>query len=158
MSNRALMHARDAVSGSAAKCYITLNGRRKNVLHLTDFESKTSISKQQVPILGKVGFGNKAAGMAGTWSATAHFNQSDFREVALHYQRTGEMPYFEIVVTNEDKTSSVGRQTIVHYDCLITDDVTLAKFEAGDALLTEEISGTFETFDMPEKFNELEGT
>ena len=156
MSNP-IMHARDAVYGSEAKIFVTLTGRRYNFLHMTEFESKAAINVKQVPILGKVGFGNKAAGMTYNWTGTAHFNQSVFRRVTKHYQDTGEMPYFEIQVTNEDRTASVGRQTIVHYDCLITGEVILAKFMAGEELLMEDLSGTFERFDMPNTFDDLEG-
>ena len=151
------MHARDAVYGSEAKCFVTLNERRINFLNLTDFEGKYSINSQQVKIMGKIGFGTKPAGGEGTWSATAHFNQSFFREIADRYQKTGEMPYFEIQVTNEDHTSTVGAQTIVYHDCLITGDLVLSKIAAGDQLLEEEISGTFESWDMPQKFRDLEG-
>ena len=31
------------------------------------------------------------------------------------------------------------------------------KFDAGDTLLDEELSGTFDNWDMPEKFNTLSG-
>ena len=157
MADSPIMHARDAVYGSEGKAYVTLNGRRMKFIHLTEFEGVYTINSQQVPIMGKVGFGNKAAGGAGTWSATAHFNQSMLREVADHYQKTGVMPYFEIQTTNEDRTATVGRQTIVYHDCLLTGDVVLSKLIAGDQLLTEDIEGTFETWDMPEKFNDLEG-
>jgi len=156
-TNNPIMHSRNAVYGSEAKCFVTLDDRRYNFLHLTDFEGIFAINSQQVRILGKIGFGNKAAGGSGTWTATAHFNQSIFRRVADHYQKTGEMPYFEIQVTNADRTSTVGSQTIVFHDCLITGNLTLAKFSAGDQLLDENISGTFESWDMPQAFNELEG-
>ncbi|MCL2415942.1 MAG: phage tail tube protein [Defluviitaleaceae bacterium] len=157
MPDKPLMHARDAVYGSEAKCFVTIDERRMNFMHFTNFEGKVTINKQQVPILGKVGFGSKAAGMSGTWTATAHFNQSHFRAIAEVYQRTGVMPYFEIQVTNEDRTATVGRQTVIFHDCLVTDDIVLAKFEAGDSLLTEDISGTFEYFSIPQKFEDLEG-
>jgi len=156
MSNNSIMHAKDAVYGSLASCFVTINGRRLNFMNLTEFESQWEVNITEVPILGKVGFGHKAAGGKGTWSGTAHFNQSHIRAVADHYQKTGVMPYFEIQVTNEDPTSGVGRQTIIHHDCLF-DTVILAKFVAGEELLDEAMSGTFETWDMPEKFNELEG-
>ena len=156
MSNNPIMHARDAVYGSLASCFVTINGRRLNFMNLTEFESQWEVNITEVPILGKVGFGHKAAGGKGTWSGTAHFNQSHIRAVADAYQKTGIMPYFEIQVTNEDPTSGVGRQTIIHHDCLF-ETVILAKFAAGEELLDEEMSGTFETWDMPEKFNDLEG-
>lgn len=66
------------------------------------------------------------------------------------------MPYFEIQVTNEDANSKAGRQTVILRNCLC-DSFILAKFQAGEELLEEELSGTFESWDMPEKFNPLDG-
>lgn len=156
MGQNAIMNAKDAVYGSLAECFITIDGRRYNFMSITEFESKWEVNIQEVPILGKVGMGHKASGGKGTWSGTAHYNQSLFREMANHHQKTGEMPYFEIQVSNEDPDSTVGRQTIVHRGCLC-DTFTLAKFQAGEEILDEEISGTFESWDMPEKFNEMSG-
>lgn len=150
------MNAKDAVYGSLAECFITIGDNRYNFMSLTEFESKWEVNITEVPILGKVGMGHKAAGGKGTWSGTAHYNQSIFRKIADNYQKTGVMPYFEIQVTNEDPTSAVGRQTIIHHDCLC-DTFILAKFQAGEELLDEELSGTFESWDMPESFTALAG-
>lgn len=151
-----LMNAKDAVYGSLAECFFTINGRRLNFMSLTEFESQWEVNIVDVPILGKVGMGHKAAGGKGTWSGTAHYNQSVLRELADAYQKTGVMPYFQIQVTNEDPTSAAGRQTIIHNDCLC-DTFILAKFVAGEDLLDEELSGTFDSFDMPESFTPLPG-
>jgi len=151
-----MMDAKDAVYGSLATCYITINGRRLNFMTLTEFESKWDIKIVDVKILGKVGMGHKPAGGKGTWKGKAHYNQSHIRAVADTYQKTGVMPYFEIQVTNEDPTSAVGRQTVTHSGCLF-DSVILAKFQAGEEVLEEDLSGTFEKWDLPEKFKDLEG-
>ncbi len=152
-----IMDAKDAVYGSLAECYITIEGRRYNFMSMTDFESKWEVKITDVPVLGKVGMGHKAAGGKGTWKGTAHYNQSHFRKIADNYQKTGVMPYFEIQVSNEDPTSAAGRQTIIHRDC-ICDEFLLAKFKAGEEILDEDLSGTFENWDMPETFAELEGS
>ncbi|MFR4978394.1 MAG: phage tail tube protein [Butyricicoccus sp.] len=149
-----LMNAKDAVYGSVAECFITIDDNRYNFMMLTEFESQWEVNVVEVPILGKVGMGHKAAGGKGTWSGTAHYNQSIFRKIADNYQKTGMMPYFEIQVSNEDPTSAAGRQTIVHHDCLC-DTFILAKFQAGEEILDEELSGTFESWDMPETFSVL---
>ena len=151
-----VMNAKDAVYGSLAECFVTIGDNRYNFMSLTEFESQWEVNVTEVPILGKVGTGHKAAGGKGTWSGTAHYNQSIFRKIADAYQKTGVMPYFEIQVTNEDPTSAVGRQTIIHHDCLC-DTFTLAKFQAGEELLEEDLSGTFESWDMPESFAVLDG-
>ena len=156
MENNTTMIANDAVYGGLAESYITIEGRRYNFMHMTDFESKWEVNVTDVPILGRVGMGHKAAGGKGTWSGTAHYNQSYFRQMADTYQKTGIMPYFEIQVSNEDSQSAAGRQTIIHRGCLC-DTFTLAKFQSGEEILEEELSGTFESWDLPEKFKDLEG-
>ncbi len=150
------MDSANAIYGSRAECYIVIDGRRFNFMSMTEFESKWEITIKDVPILGKVGMGHKPAGGKGTWSGKAHYNQSEIRAMADNYQKTGILPYFEIQVANEDEGSTIGRQTIIHRGCLC-DKITLAKFKAGEDLLDEDISGTFEEWDMPEKFSAMDG-
>ena len=156
MVNAVQMKATDSVYGSLAEVYVTLNGNRYNMMQLYDFESKISVNIVDVPILGRVQMGKKAAGYEGTWSGTAHYNQSVFRAWMLHYSKTGELVPFDIQVTNEDPSSKAGRQTITHTGCLI-DEMILAKYATGDEILDEDISGTFDSWDMPEEFTLLDG-
>ena len=96
-------------------------------MNLTEFESKWDVTISDVKILGKVGMGHKAAGGKGTWKGTAHYNQSVLRTMANKYQKTGNLPYFEIQVSNEDPSSSAGRQTIIHRGCLFLQSSRRAK-------------------------------
>lgn len=154
--NKSIMDSSDAIYGSLAECFITIDGNRYNFMSLTDFESKWEATVKDIPILGKVGMGHKLAGGKGTWSGTAYYNQSIFRKMADTYQKTGVMPRFEIQVTNEDPGSKIGRQTVIHHDCLCSSFV-LAKFKAGEDVLDEALSGTFESWDLAEEFDELDG-
>lgn len=150
------MAAKDSVSARLAECYVTIKGNRYNFMQIIDFESEIEKKKTKVPILGKTGDGNKSTGWSGTFSGTAHYNQSLFRELLYQFKETGEDIYFDIQVTNEDPTSSVGRQTVIHKDCNL-DGGTLSKFDADGEYLDESIDGTFEDFEMPEKFSLLAG-
>ena len=150
------MRGRDAISARLAECFVTVGGNRYNFMQMIDFEGKIDKTKMEVPILGKTGAGNKAAGWKGTFKGTAHYNQSIMRQMLLDYKNTGEDAYFEIQVTNEDPTAAVGRQTVIFMDCNL-DGGVLAKFDADGEYLDEEISGTFEDFSMPERFAALEG-
>lgn len=154
--NRNIMKAQDTLSAKMAECFITINGNRYNFMQIIDFEAKVEKTKSKVPILGKVMEGNKTVGLSGTFSGTAHYNQSIFRQVLLDYKNSGIDTYFEIQVTNDDPQSSAGRQTVVLMDCN-TDGGILTKFDADGEYLDEEIEGTFEDFKIPEKFNILNG-
>ena len=125
------MHAKDAISGSLAECFIIIGDSRYNFMQAINLEANFEKTKTEIPILGKTGKGNKATGWKGTGSATFHFNTSIFRKMMKQYKDTGEDVYFDIQVTNEDPTSSVGRQTIILKDCNI-DGGILAKFDADE--------------------------
>jgi len=149
--NQATMDAMDAVSGSLAECFITVDKDRYNFMQIVEFESKYEINIGEVPILGRTSKGHKPSGAKGTFKGKAHYNHSVIRRAFYQYQKTGVMPRFEIQVTNEDPSSRVGRQTVVHKGCLL-EGGTLAKIAAGEDFLDEEISGTFDSWEMPEAF------
>ena len=150
------MRGRDAIFAGLAECYVTIDGNRYNFMQATELEAKIEKTKKEVNILGKTGKGNKASGWKGTGSATFHYNNSIWRKLLLNYKNTGEDIYFDIQITNNDPTSAAGRQTIILKDCN-TDGGVLAKFKAGDDLLEEEWDFTFDDFEIPEEFTNLEG-
>ena len=121
-----------------------------------NLEAEMKKTKQEVPILGKTGKGNKATGWSGVGKATFHYNSSVFRELLYKFKEKGEDMYFDIQVTNEDPTSDVGRQTVILKDCNL-DGGIIAKFDATAKFLDEEYSFTFEDWEMPEKFTVLTG-
>lgn len=150
------MKAKDTISAKLAECFITIKNNRYNFMQAINFEAKFEKTKTEVPILGKTGNGNKSTGWKGTGSATFHYNTSIFRQMMQEYKNTGEDVYFEIQVTNEDPSSSAGRQTVVFMDCNI-DEGILAKFDADGEYLDEDMDFTFEDFKMPETFKLLDG-
>lgn len=151
-----IMNAKDVVSASLAECFVTIDGNRYNFMQAINLEANFEKSKTEVPILGKTGKGNKSTGWKGTGNATFHYNTSVFRELLYRYKNTGEDIYFDIQVTNEDPTSSVGRQTVILKDCNL-DGGILTKFDADAEYLDETIDFTFEDFEIPEKFSLLNG-
>lgn len=156
MSENVRMKGKDAVFAALAECYVTVGTRRYNFMQAINLTATFEKNKTKVPILGQTGKGNKASGWSGSGTATFHYNTSIFRQMLLHYKDTGEDTYFEIQITNEDKGSAVGRQTMVLIDCNV-DGGILAKFDADGEYLDEEMDFTFEDFKMPETFTDLEG-
>lgn len=151
-----IMHAKDAISASLAECFVTIGDNRYNFAQAINLEANFEKTKVEVPILGKTGKGNKSTGWKGTGKMTLHYNQSIFRELMARYAEEGIDTYFTIQVTNEDPTSSVGRQTVILEDCNI-DGGILTKFDADADYLDEEVSFTFDGFKINESFNLLAG-
>ncbi len=156
MGNTTLMQSRDAVSASLAECFATINGQRYHVMQLIKLEAKMAKKKSEIPIMGQPGKGHKAAGWSGTGTCTVHYNTSVFREMMYQYKTTGEDVYFDIQLTNEDPGSTIGRQTVILKGCNF-DEMILAKADASADYLDEDMSFTFEDFEIPEKFSLLQG-
>ena len=150
------MNAWDALSAGLAECYVTIDGRRYKFMQAINLEASIEKKKMQVPVLGRVGRGNKGVSWSGSGKATFHYNSSVFRELLYRFKESGEDMYFDIQITNEDPVSSVGRQTVILKDCNL-DGGVLAKFSAEDEYLEEELRFTFEDFEIPEKFSDLAG-
>lgn len=156
VGNNVVMKGKDTVAAALAECFVTIGTRRYNFMQMIDMEAKVDKTKSKVPRLGATMVGHKACGAEGTFSGTAHYNQSVLRQALLDYKNTGEDVYFEMQLSNDDPTSAAGRQTVVLYDCNM-DGGVLAKFDADGEYLDEEVEGTFDDFSIPETFKELAG-
>ena len=111
----AVMNALDALQGSMAECFLTTeDGRRYNFMQIYKMEVKMDITSKELPILGKTGKGNRSTGWKGTFSGTAHYNQSVLRQMMLQYKNTGKLPAFDKQITNDDPTSTASRQTTIN--------------------------------------------
>ena len=150
------MASENAVSAKMAECFATIKGRRYNFMQMVDFSAEVEKKKTAVPILGRTMEGNKTIGLKGTFSGKAHYNQSVLRKMVTEYKDSGEDLYFDVMVRNYDPSSGVGAQTVNIIGCN-TDKLTLAKFDAAGEWLEESIEGTFEDWNMPETFKELQG-
>ena len=146
------MNAGDAVHGSLAKCYVTIEGKRYNFMQLIDFEAVVDKKKTEIPILGQTGKGHKACGWKGTFRGRAHYNQPVLRQYLAEYKKTGRDVYFDIEVTNDDGL----RQVVVLKDCC-TDGGVLAKFDVNAQFLEEGITGTFDDFEIRTAFRVIDG-
>ena len=146
------MRAKDTISSKLAECYVTIGNNRYNFMTMKNFEAKF-----ETVSFCKSSLCNKSTGWKGTWTANMHYNTSIMRQLAVEFKNTGADMYFEIQISNEDPSSSAGRQTMTFLDCNF-DSLILAKFDAtSDEPLDEDMSGTFEDFEMPESFNLLDG-
>ena len=148
---RQFMHYSDTIAGTEASAYITIKGRNELLFYAKKLESKVKKTKKTGKTLGNRAQQNKAAGWEGTGTLTVYYATSLFREMMLEYMNTGKDVYCDITVTNEDATSSIGRQTITLKRCNF-DEVCMAMFDLEAEALDEDMSFTFEGAELLDKF------
>lgn len=151
------MQAKDTLAGNRGECYVIIDGRRINFMSAVKVVATVEKTKVTVPILGQKMKGNKTINLQGTGTATFHYNTSVFRKAMKHFKNTGEDLYFDMIIINDDPTSQAKRQTTTLKGCNLN-KVIVAQIDANnDKYLEEEIDFTFEDWDIPEEFEELDG-
>lgn len=148
--------ARDVNSSRLAYCYATIDGNRFLLMMAKNLEAKAEKNKQEVPILGQTGMGHKSSGWNGTGSMTIYQVTSMFAKMFEQYKNTGEDVYFDMQVVNHDSTSHSGSQTVLLKNCNL-DNMVLAAFDADGDWLEQDVDFTFEDFEIPETYTELDG-
>lgn len=156
MAEIATLNARDTVSSKLANAYVTVEGNRYLLFQAKSFEANFKKNKKQIDILGKTSQGNKASGWSGTFKLTIYHNTELFNDMFERYKNNGDDIYFDLQVTNDDPTSRAGRNTKIYKDCNL-DDGVLQSFDASGDVLEQSLNGTFEDFESPEKFVNLDG-
>lgn len=145
------LKAGDTISGQEARAFLTVDGRNEELFYAKKLESKVEKKKTEVKTLGKRGEQHKAAGWGGSGTLTVYYVTSLFRELMIKYMKTGVDTYFDMSVTNEDPTSSIGKQTTVLKDCNL-DEVSMAMFDVESEVLEEDMGFTFDDVDLLDKF------
>lgn len=152
-----ILNAKDILSGEQGEIWATLpDGRDMCVMHAKNIEASISYEKEQVPILGKRGKGNRKTGETYSGSMTLYYVDSTFRELAERYKDFGEDFYFDLRIINHDSTTNTGEQVIVLRECNF-DEMVIAKLDADSSVLDEDVSFTFEDWILDTKFDQLEG-
>lgn len=152
------LQAGDTVNGREGTVYATINGKVYNLLEIKTLEAKVEKQKSDIPVLGFRGTQTKTKGFKGTGSVEAYYVSSMIRQTVIDYMNTGVDVYFTIVVTNEDKTTSLGSQRIQLNNVNI-DNAVVAKVDVDADTLTESFDFTFDSaetlqaFDRPDYFD-----
>lgn len=151
------LKAGDVISGQEAVGRMTIKNsdgtsQVEDMLWAKKIEAKAEINKTAIRTLGKRGEQNKPAGWKGSGSMTIYYVTSLFRRMIMQYIKTGVPVYFDMLVTNDDPASSIGRQTVLLKNCSI-DSAILASIDVDADALDESVDFTFDDAELLEEFS-----
>ena len=149
------LKAPDTISGKAGRAYAKINGNNEELFFAKSIEAKVEKSKSEIKSIGKRMTGHKTTGAAGSGSMTLYYMTPLFREMMRQWKESGIDVYFDMVVENDDRESSAGKQTTLLMDCNF-DSVILTKLDGdSDDALDEDIDFTVEDFDILTPFTKI---
>ena len=138
----------DTIHGAAGKAFITQDGIVKEIFAAKKIDAKGNIAESDMKVIGTKRIQVKKGGVKLTGTGTMYYATSDFSKMLEQYVHTGVLPYFNMQVTNEDKASSIGAQTVALYKCQLTGDIPVFILDDSADMLTFDFSFTFEDFEI----------
>lgn len=148
----AFLRAGDTISGQEGRAFATIGDENHEMFYVKNIRATAEKQKAEVKTLGRRGVQHKATGWSGTGEMTIYYVTSKFRQIMLDYIKDGVDTYFDITITNEDPSSSIGKQTVTLKGVNLN-EVVMAALDTESEALEEEVAFTWEDIDMSETFD-----
>lgn len=145
--------ARDAINGKAGKAILTLNGENHELFHAKKVQADAEYQKSDFKVVGTTKVQRRVTGVLYSGTMTIYYGTPYFQKIAQQYNDTGEMPEFDMLLENDDKTASVGKQRVAVYGCTL-DRIPLFLLDVDADALEEEIGFSFRDFKYLDEFND----
>ncbi len=145
---------RDTLNGAAGKAVIIQNGQVKDLFGAKSVKTQAEISSSDMKVIGTKKAQQKPGSVKQTGTMTIYYGTPLFLDMLAQYIRTGVMPYFNLQVTNDDPTTTVGVQTVAYYNCKLTGTIPLSVLDAEADMLTVEVSFSYEDFEPLSSFHD----
>ena len=146
----------DPISGKEGVAYAKINGNNEELFFAKTIEASVEKAKSEIKAIGRRMTGHKTTGMSGSGKMTLYYLTPLFRQMLKQYKDTGVDIYVDLVVENNDPSSSAGKQTTLLMDCNL-DSVVLTKLDGdSDDPLEEDADFTFEDYDILQEFTKIQ--
>lgn len=144
----------NVIRGSAGSVVYVKNGKAQELGCVQSFKATIDIDNTEIKRISLDGGMtlHKQGMMSGSWEATVDYSLPVLREYIEDYKNSGLMPRLKFVITNDDASSTVGKQIVTIKECLL-DSIPLVSLDAESEALTDDISGTFDDFDINTHFD-----
>lgn len=146
--------AKDTVNGAEGKVFITLDGKNIEVACMRNITTNAEIQGNDMRVIGTRTIQNKANGAKLTGTGNIYYGTNLFTDMVLQYINTGVMPQFDIQITNNDPTTSIGSQVMAYYGCQLTGTIPLSILNDEEAMLNYDFNFTYTTVARLTKFND----
>lgn len=146
--------AKDTVNGAEGKVFVTRDGKQIEVAGMMNITTYADIQGKEMRVVGTRTIQNKANGAKQTGKGNIYYGTSLWTDMVLEYINTGNMPQFDLQVTNDDPSSSVGSQSIAYYGCELTGSIPLSILDSEEAMLNYEFNFTYTRVAKLRSFNE----
>ena len=128
--------AQDTLNGAEGKITVTRDGSITEICGMKNIKTVAGTRTVQ----------KKANGVTQTGTGNVYFGSNGsnlFTDMLLQYINTGVMETFDITITNNDPTASVGDQVMGYYGCMLTGEIPLSILNDDEAMLNYDFNFSY---------------
>lgn len=131
----AYLLAKDTVNGAEGKVFVTINNQNIEVAGMRNITTNAEIQSNDMRVIGTRTIQNKNNGAKLTGTGNIYYGTNLWTDMVLQYIQTGVMPEFDLQITNNDPTTSIGSQVMAYYGCTLTGTIPLSILNDEEAML-----------------------
>lgn len=131
----AYLLAQDTVNGAEGKVFITRDGKNIEVAGMRNITTNAEIQNENMRVIGTRKIQSKSNGAKLTGTGNIYYGSNLFTDMVLEYINTGKMSQFDIQITNNDPSTSIGSQIMAYYGCTLTGTIPLSILNNEEAML-----------------------
>lgn len=150
----AYLLARDTLNGAEGSIVVTRNGKNYTAACMRNIRTNAEIQSNDMRVIGTRTIQDKANGAKLTGTGNIYYGTNLWTDMVLEYIQTGVMPEFDIQITNNDPTTSVGSQVMAYYGCHLTGTIPLSILDDEEAMLNYDFNFAYTRVARLQAFND----
>lgn len=152
----AYLLARDTVNGAEGRIFVTLDGKNYEVACMRNITTNAEIQSDDMRVIGTRTIQDKPNGAKLTGTGNIYYGTNLWTDIVLKYIQTGVMTEFDIQLTNNDPTTTIGSQVVAYYGCHLTGTIPLSILNDEEAMLNYDFSFAWTRCARLQSFNDPE--
>lgn len=138
---------RDALNGKQGSAIMTIDGENHELFGAKKIQTDAEFQESDFKVIGTTLVQKKTTGVNLTGTMTIYYGTPLFIKMVQEYIKTGKIPYFDLQVENNDPSTSVGKQTVVYYNCKLS-KVPLSILDSDSDFLEEEVGFSYTNIEV----------
>ena len=150
----AYLLARDTLNGAEGSIVVTRNRKNYTVACMRNIQTNAEIQSNDMRVIGTRTIQDKPNGAKLTGTGNIYYGTNLWTDMVLEYIQTGVMPEFDIQITNNDPTTTVGSQVMAYYGCHLTGTVPISILNDEEAMLNYDFNFAYTRAVRLQAFND----
>ena len=146
--------ARDTINGAEGKIFVTVNGQNREVAGMRNITTNAEIESDDMRVIGTRKIQDKPNGAKLTGEGNIYYGSNLWTDMILQYINTGVMQEFDIQITNQDPTTSLGSQDMAYYGCHLIGTIPISILDSEEAMLNYDFEFAYTDVARLKSFNE----